>query len=437
MINHISTHRTKLNEKGYLVYFRFHQIVQKLYYKSSALTLRKIKIMKIKKIHIALMVVLLLGILLLNAWKPIRNFTHQPKPWTGLSDFKSKVPEYDSTKKTVFIIADYKLTELFDMLAPFFLFNATEKTNVYIVAIDKTPILIKRDLFVIPQLSFNEVDSMQLKADVIVIPALSIRDEHQDTLLISWIKKHFTTNTKMLTICDGASTGAATGLYDGKPITCHASDYAGIKPHFAKPVWVQNVSVTKSGNLFSTAGVSNAVEGSLTVIDELFGHEIMQNVLTSIHYYYPEIKLAHKSTALSGGNIFTLVRKILFRKNKSIGLLLENGINEFEMAGILDTFSRTFPASFKTYVLNNSAIQTKYGLTLVNTADSNTKGLDELHVIMPESYSKEDESYFKNTKIISYDNLQKEYLINVCLKIIEQQYGAKFQKFVRISLDYN
>jgi transcriptional regulator GlxA family with amidase domain len=393
--------------------------------------------MKIKKIHIALLVVLLLGIILLNAWRPIRNFTSQPNPWTGASDFKSRVPEYDSTKKTVFIIADYKLTELFDMLAPFFLFNATEKTNVYIVAKDKTPILIKRNLFVIPQLTFKEVDSMQLKADVIVIPALSIRDEHQDTLLISWIKNHFTTNTKMLTICDGASTGAATGLYDGKVITCHASDYAGIKPHFTKPVWVQNVSVTKSGNLFSTAGVSNAVEGSLTVIDELFGHEIMQKALTSIHYYYPEIKLAHKSTALNGSNIFNLARKILFRKNKSIGLLLENGINEFEMAGILDTYSRTFPASFKTYMLNNSTIQSKYGLTLVYTGNNVTKGLDELHVIRPESFSIEDEWYFKNTKIIRYDNLQKEYLINICLKRIEEQYGPHFQKFVRISLDYN
>jgi hypothetical protein len=88
-------------------------------------------------------------------------------------------------------------------------------------------------------------------------------------------------------------------------------------------------------------------------------------------------------------------------------------------------------------MLNNSTIQTKYGLTLVYTGDIVTKGLDELHFIMPESFSKEDESYFKNTKIIRYDNLQKEYLINVCLKIIEQQYGPQFQKFVRISLDYN
>lgn len=393
--------------------------------------------MKFKKIHIVLLVVLLFGIILLNACRPIRNFVSQPSSWYGPCHFKSKVPEHDASKKTVFIIADNKLTELFDMLAPFYLFNATEKANVFIVAKDKTPILIKRDLFVVPQLTFRDVDSMQLQANVIVIPALSIRDAHQDTSMISWIKKHFTSITKMLTICDGASTGAATGFYDGRLITTHASDYAGIKAHFNTPVWVQNVSVTKSGNLFSTAGVSNAVEGSLTVIDELFGDEIMQKVLTDIHYPYPEIKLAHQSIALKGSNKFAAAKKIFFRGNRSIGILLENGISEFEMAAILDTYGRTFPASFKTYILKDLIVQTKYGLTLVYTGDKIVKGLDELHVVMPELFSKDDAVIFKNAKIIPYDKLQKQYLINTCLKRIEQQYGHPFEKFVKISLDYN
>jgi transcriptional regulator GlxA family with amidase domain len=376
-------------------------------------------------------------VIVVNAWKPIHNFTNQPVPWSGINSFKSKVPAYDSTKKTIIIISDSKLTELFDMLAPFSLFNATEKTNVYIVGKDNTPILIKRNLFILPQLTFKEVDSMHLKADVIVIPALSIRDEHQDTLLINWIKNHFTSSTKMLTICDGASTGATTGLYDGKEITCHASDYAGIKKHFPKPLWVQNVTVTKNGNLYSTAGVSNAVEGSLKIIDDLLGHEITQKVLTGIHYAHPEIKVTHQSIAVNTNNISALVLKVLFKKNKTIGLLLENGIDEFEMAGILDTYSRTFPASFKTYIPDGSTVQTKYGLTLVNTGDNIAKGLDELYVLMPESFSKEDESYFNNTQIISNENLQKEYLFNACLKRIEQQYGHRLANFVKISLDFN
>ena len=167
-----------------------------------------------------------------------------------------------------------------------------------------------------PQLTFNEAEAMHIPADVIVIPALSIRDEHQDTTVIAWIKKHFTPATKMLTICDGASTGAATGLYDGKSITAHASDFAGINARFNKPLWVQNVSVAKSGNLFSTAGVSNAVEGSLTVIEELFGSETTNKVKADISYPHEKIRLEHQSIALSGRNIFAVTKKVFFKSNR-------------------------------------------------------------------------------------------------------------------------
>ncbi len=393
--------------------------------------------MKIKKIHIAFFTVVLIGSMLMNACRPVRSFFNPPNAWSGTSRIKSPLPAYDPTKKTVFVIADAKLTEMFDMLAPFYLFNATEKANVYIVAKDKTPILIKRDLFVMPQLSFKEVDSMKLQADVIVIPALSIRDEHQDTVLISFIKKHFTATTKMLTICDGASTGAATGLYDGKPITAHASDFDGIKSHFDKPVWVQNVTVTKSGNLFSTAGVSNAVEGSLLLMEELFDSETARRVALGIHYPYVETRLQHQSIALNGNNKFAVVKKILLRNNRDIGILLTNGLNELTMATILDTYSRTFPASFRTYILHDSVIVTKNGLTLIYTGKNDVKGLDELHLATPASFSNEEAIYFKGVKTVKYDSMQHGYLFNICLNRIGKQYGKSFEKFVKISLDYN
>ena len=393
--------------------------------------------MKIKKIHIAFFAVLLIGAMLMNACRPIRNFTNPPKAWLGESKIKSTLPEYDKTKKTVFIVADSKLTELFDMLAPFYLFNATEKTNVYIVSKDKIPVLIKRDLFVMPQLSFSEVDSMKLMADVIVIPALSIRDEHQDTVLISWIKNHFTQATKMLTICDGASTGAATGFYDGKSITAHASDFESIKSHFDKPLWIQNVTVTKSGNLFSTAGVSNAVEGSLLVIEELFGSVITKKVAAGINYPYAETRLAHQSIALDGADKFAAAKKVFLKRNRNIGVLLQNGIDEFAMATILDTYGRTFPASFKTYILHDSTILTKYGLSLIYTGNNDVKGLSELHLAIPAFFSKEDAVFFRGIKTVKYDQTQHEYLFNVCLKRIGEQYGQQFENFVKISLDYN
>jgi len=241
----------------------------------------------------------------------------------------------------------------------------------------------------------------------------------------------------MLAVCDGASTAAATGLYDGVPLTCHASDYAGLKVHFSKPEWVQGVSVTKYGHLFSTAGVSNAVEGSLTIINELFGPAVLQKVSVNIHYPHAEIQTMHQSIALNGAAKFTIARKIIFRKNKKIGLLLENGINEFEMASIIDTYARTLPASFNTYTLHDDFIQSKYGLTLLRAGDGDFSEPDELHLITPALFSKDDSLLFKHTRLIRYDNLQTQYPIDVCLEEIGRQYGYKFQNVVKLLLDYN
>lgn len=393
--------------------------------------------MKILKSPILIIILLFLVVFFLHACKTVRNLSIAPDEWKGTSSFKSELPLHDTAKKNIIIIADPKMTELFDMLAPFYLFNATGKTNVYIVTKDKTPILIKNHLFLQSQLTFSQVDSLKLLADVIVIPALSNRDEHQDSVVINWVKSHYIQTTRILAVCDGASTAAATGLFDGKPLTCHASDYAGIKSHFPKPGWVQNVSVTKSGNLFSTAGVSNAVEGSLAIINELFGKDVKQKVMSDIQYPAAEIRYAHESIALQFGNKVAVAKKIFFRNNKDIGILIENGVNEFEMASLIEVYSRSLPSTLSVFNLKSPTIITKYGLTLINTNGNTNKKFDEVHLLTSTDLSKEASTIFRNSKLIPYDKAPKEYMFNFCLKKVREQYGRKFENFIKISLDYN
>ena len=104
---------------------------------------------------------------------------------------------------------------------------------------------------------------------------------------------------------------------------------------------------------------------------------------------------------------------------------------------MIDTYGRTFPASFKTYILNDTTIRTKYGLSLIYTGNNSVKGLDELHVITPEAFSTSDQSFFKNVKIIRYENQQHQYLFDIYLARIGKQYGHQYENFVKISLDYN
>jgi putative intracellular protease/amidase len=391
--------------------------------------------MRLLKITSLLIFLTLITIGVSNAFTIIRNFSYPPIAFHGTIRPVSNQIHYDSLKSNVFIVADSKLTELFDMLAPFYLFNLTKKANVYIVARDKTPILIKRDMYVLPQMTFTEVDSLNLKAAVIIIPALSIRDEHQDVQLIDWLKSHVSPETKMLAICDGASTAAATGLYDGKYLTCHASDFLEVKSHFKKPTWIQNVNVTKSGNLFSTAGVSNAVEGSLTIINELFGQETTSTVISDIYYPEMEIKTIHGSAAIDFNDKWIIAKKVIFSPNKNIGILLENGMNEFKMISILDTYGRTFPKSFKAFYLNDSIVQSKYGLTFIATGNNSMKNLDELHIPGPTAAKEVHLPEHSNTTIITY--VENKYPIDICLNRISLQYGHKFENVVRLLLDYN
>ena len=378
----------------------------------------------------------LFAAVLLNSCKPIRDIKQTPLPYYGDNHFTCPAPAYAASKKNVFIIADKNGTEIFDMLAAFYLFNATRKTNVYIVARDRKPVVLRKNLFVLPQLTFRDVDSMKLEADVIVIPALSARTAFQDIVLIDWIKKHFHSFTKILAICDGASTAAATGLYDGKPMTCHASDYQAIKGQFPKVNWVQNVNVTSSGNLYSTAGVSNAVEGALTVINDLFDRQTMLKAAAAVYYPQAEIKTAHKSIAVSGSTKFNIAKKVICRKNKNTGVLLQEGMNEFWLASIIDTYGRSFPYSMSNFYLKDSTITTAYGLTIVCTQTIKPKKLHELHVSMPVLFSTEQTTYFSGAKIVRYDN-QPAYPIDQCLRRIASLYGSKFENTVKILLDYN
>jgi hypothetical protein len=52
---------------------------------------------------------------------------------------------------------------------------------------------------------------------------------------------------------------------------------------------------------------------------------------------------------VSGSTKATILKKVIFKKNKDVGVLLQDGMSEFDLAGVLDTYNRSFPSSCKTY----------------------------------------------------------------------------------------
>jgi transcriptional regulator GlxA family with amidase domain len=392
---------------------------------------------KIKKtLLITFKLTLVLGVTLYLALPQV--FAQKIKVYKGSQNLAWATPKLDSTKKTVVIVADNDGTEMFDLLAPFYLFNATEKANVLVVAERKAPVLLVNSLFILPHYSFSEIDSLHIVPDVIVIPNLTVRlKTPPKPSNVAWIKRHYTGTNIILSVCDGSATAAATGLYDGKPITTHATDFKTLQKQFPKPAWVRNVSVTQSGNLYSTAGVSNAVEGSFTVIRRLFGEKTLQSVLHNVRYPHADIKVEHDSRVVNKGAIIKIVSKMLFKKNSKMGVLLADGMNEFELASVLDTYVRSFPKSINTFSAEGKNVSSKYGLTLYPTGNLQEDRINELHVLDSNVQPIATKDSRTNVNILKYNSEQKQYPIDLCLERIAALYGNKFMNCVKLMLDYN
>ncbi|MDH7460090.1 DJ-1/PfpI family protein [Chitinophagaceae bacterium 26-R-25] len=374
----------------------------------------------------------------IHGCKPLHEFYAFPE-YKGADTFRHRMPSFDTTRKIIFIVSDNKGTEIFDMLAPYNLFSLTGKVVPYIIAKERSPITVYKGLFILPQLTFAEADSLRLHPSVIIVPALSgMSKKDQDATVVQWLQKQYSDSTIFLSVCQGSLTMAAAGIYDGKQMTTHASEFESNRKQFEKPQWIKDVAFTVDRNLYSTAGVSNAVVGSLAVISKLFGRSTMLRVADEINYRDTLLKTEHDSKAIKTGTKMKIAGKIFFRDNKKVGVLLQNNINELQLAAILDTYNRTFPERIRSYTDNNQAVQSAFGLTFIPTGNINSDKMDELHV--PGDTTGLSTITFhanKQPAIITYPQSNREYIINTCLQRIATQYGSGFESVVKMLLDYN
>lgn len=372
-----------------------------------------------------------------NGCRSLKEFYTFPPYKSDYSPIYEK-PVFDVQKKTVLIIADNNGTELFDMMAPFYLFNATEKANVWLVAKEKQPIVTMKGLFVLPHFSFKEIDSMHLVPDVVVVPALSAMNrEQQDTVITSWIKQLNNPRTTFLSICQGALTMAATGLYNGKPMTTHASELERNKKEYSKPLWVKDVAYTVDENMYSTAGVSNAVNGCLVVIKKLFGALTAEQIMEKIRLQQRDIPVMHNSIAIGTKAKLKIARKLFLGSNKRVGVWLSDGVDELTLAGILDTYYRTFPRSIKSFSNNNKPIQSAFGMTIFPTGDIKEDKVDEWHIPDAKDSMSAWTGKGKQPLMIRYATIRSSYIMDECLQRIAKEYGLSFEQVVRLILDYN
>lgn len=75
-------------------------------------------------------------------------------------------------------------------------------------------------------------------------------------------------------------------------------------------------------------------------------------------------------------------------------VLLQSGINEFDLAAILDTYRRSYPEPIETYIEQGKSVTSKYRLTLFATGNIHSGNCTELHVLQPGNFSTSHQELF-------------------------------------------
>ena len=142
--------------------------------------------------------------------------------------------------------------------------------KVYTVAPTADEVVSQGFLKIKPDYSIDNAP----KPDIIVIPGGNSHEVMNNQPLLNWLKKYQNDQTYYMSVCTGAFILANTGMLDGKTATTHYCCQDQLAKEFPKVHVLKNERFIDNGHVITTEGISAGIDGSLYLVQKLFGNEV-------------------------------------------------------------------------------------------------------------------------------------------------------------------
>ncbi len=147
-----------------------------------------------------------------------------------------------------------------------------------IVANKAGPVTMSNSVQVVAAKSFRDVKK---PIDTLIFAGGSeegIREAEKDPALHPWIKRKADTVNRLSSVCSGAFFLARTGLLDGHRATTHWIASEKLAAEHPKIDVVEDSIYVKSGDTYTSAGVSAGIDLALAMVEEDLGREVAMQV---------------------------------------------------------------------------------------------------------------------------------------------------------------
>lgn len=170
-----------------------------------------------------------------------------------------------------------KLTQL-DLTGPAEVFYRMPGAKVHLLWKTIEPVASDRGMSILPTMTFDDCTAL----DIICVPGGAGQIDLMDDMETLSFLSRIAPNCRLVTsVCTGSLLLAAAGLLSGYRATSHWSSIDELSLLGAIPV---RERVVKDRNRVTGAGVTSGIDFALTIVADLLGDEIAQEIQLQMEY---------------------------------------------------------------------------------------------------------------------------------------------------------
>ena len=289
-------------------------------------------------------------------------------------------------RPVIAIVALNEATEVTDLLVPYGVLSRADVAEIAVVAEQAGPIALHpfgvrkgpELLRVDPHATLSAFDERHPDgADYVIVPAMQPRDSKA---VLAWIAAQYRKGARIVSVCNGAMTLAAAGLLDGRRATAHWNGIRELQAGHPTMQWVPDRRYVVDNGIVTSTGISAAMPVAVALADASAGRPKAAELAAALGLSGWDAR--HRSSAfrLDARHKRTFVRNWLsLWRHESIGVLLEEGVDEIALALTADAYARTALTSVVT-VGPGGAVHSKHGLMLRPVAASGAVSMERMLV---------------------------------------------------------
>ncbi len=172
--------------------------------------------------------------------------------------------------------------------------NVGEAFNIYTVSEKTNAITTSMGMSVNPKYSFENAPD----PNVLLVPGGDVRAQLNSPTVIKWVQEKAKNAEIVMSVCNGAFIIAKAGLLDDLEATTTAGLIPMLREAAPKTKVVDDRRFVDNGRIITTAGLSSGIDGSLHVIERLFGKGTAQMAALGMEYNWdPDSKFVRAALA--------------------------------------------------------------------------------------------------------------------------------------------